>query len=81
MSGGAYSSGVAELPLSSCPDCGGSPAVVYLARNQRTDLPWDASYQCDSCDAEWVVPLSPADILTLQQAPAGGGSLIDWGQP
>ena len=70
MSGGAYASGVADLPLSSCPDCGGSPAVVYLARNQRTDRPWDAS-----------VPLSPADIPTLQQAPAGGGSLIDWGQP
>ena len=47
MSGGAYASGVADLP----------------------------------CDAEWVVPLSPADILTLQQAPAGAGSLIDWGQP
>jgi hypothetical protein len=43
MSGGAYASGVADLPLSSCPDRDGSPAVVYLARNQRTDLPWDAS--------------------------------------
>jgi hypothetical protein len=40
-----------------------------------------ASGVADFSDAEWVVPLSPADILTLQQAPAGGGSLIDWGQP
>jgi hypothetical protein len=61
MTGSAYASGVADLPLSSCPDGGGSPAV--------------------SCDAAWVVPLSPADILTLQHAPAGAGSRIDWEQP
>ena len=53
----------------------------YLARNQWTDLPRDASFRCDSCDADGVVSLSLADILTSQQAPAGGGSLIDWRQP
>jgi len=81
MSGGAYASGIVDRPLSACPDCGGSPAVVHPARDQRTDLPSDASYQRDSCDAEWVVPLSPADVLSLHRAPAGGRSLVDRRQP
>lgn len=66
--------------LSVCPECGRGPAIIYVCRNGRDDLPWDASCQCESYDSEWTVPLSASEVVDLAQLwLTQRGPAIDWG--
>ena len=58
-----------------CPACGGRSAMIYVAPRDDGHFPAQASCECESCQGEWSILLTPDEVVELARS---SGVSIDW---